>query len=218
MSVTVRSSPPAFDRAYFFARHAQAICQRPMFRAEAFPEGTDWPLSRAGEAQARALGRELARAGCERIVSSALLRARRTAELAHLESGIPYGDAWPALDEISPRSLLHRPGPRERPEWWEGVAGAWHLRRHLRGVASETRDVAAIERRIRGVLLRLDAMPHRRIAIVGHAYFVFLLALVVPGRARLRPMRNCSITRVEADGHGSHRLAGFAERSIDARR
>lgn len=199
------------DRAYLFARHARAIYQTPTFRAEAFPRGTDWPLSDAGEAQARELGGALARAGCERIVSSALLRARRTAELASLESGIRYDDAWPELNEISPRTLRHRAAPWKRPQWWEGIVGAWHMRRHLRGVASETRDVATIERRIRDVLARLDAMPEQRIAIVSHGYFIFLLAVLVPGRVRPRPMRNCSITRVQADGGGRYRLATFAE-------
>jgi broad specificity phosphatase PhoE len=217
-SQELRLRAVTFDRAYLFARHARAIYQTPTFGAETFPRGTDWPLSDVGESQARELGRALARAGCERIVSSALLRARRTAELAYLESGIPYDDAWPELNEISPRTLRQRPVPWKRPQWWEGIVGAWHLRRHLHGVASETRDVATVERRIRDVLARLDAMPEKRIAIISHGYFIFLLAVLVPGRARPRPMRNCSITRVQADGEGRYRLAAFAKNAIRAHR
>lgn len=197
-------------RTYLFARHAQAIYQSLTFRAEAFPRGTDWPLSDAGEQQALALGDAFAREGCQRIVSSALLRARRTAEIASERSGIPYDGAWPELNEVSPRRLRHRPAARRRPQVWEGIAAAWHLRRHLRGVTSETRDVESIERRIREVLARLDAMEETRIAVVSHGYFIVLLSLVVPGRVRPRAMRNCSITRVSADGHGGYRLAGFA--------
>lgn len=215
-SLRVQIPGVTLERTYLFARHGRAVYQTLTFRAQAFPKGTDWPLADAGEAQARELGRAFARAGCERIVSSTLLRARRTAELASLESGIPYDDAWPELNEISPRRLRHRPPPRKRPQWWEGIAGAWHLRRHLRGVRCETRDVAAVEHRMREVLARLDTMGEQRIGIVAHGYFIFLLSLLVPGRVRPRPLRNCSITRVRADGRGRYRLEAFAEAATRA--
>ena len=202
----------ALDRTYFFARHGEAIVQRAMLRAETCPEGTDWPLSAAGEAQARDLGRAFARAGCERIVSSTLTRARRTAELASAESGIPYAGEWAELDEISARSLWSR---RRAPEWWAGIRGAWQVRCCARGAPfDETGDAAAIERRIRAVLARLDAMAERRIAVVSHGYLIFLVSVVVPGAVPMRPMRNGSITRVLADGRGSYRLAAFAEPTI----
>lgn len=201
-------------RTYFFARHAEAVEQRVLLRAETFPDGTDWPLSRAGEAQARELGKAFVRAGCERIVSSTLRRARETAEIASAESGIPYRDAWPELNEVAPRTLHRRPPARARPEWWDGIAGAWHLRRHVCGRRCETLDVESIERRIRGVLARLDGLPEGRVAIVSHGYLIVLISVVVPGRARPRPMTNCSVTRVRADGRGGYRLDAFAEPGI----
>ena len=201
-------------RTYLFARHAQALHQRVTLRAETYPEGADWPLSRTGEAQARELGRAFAGAACERVVSSTLRRARETAEIASAATGIPYRDAWPELNEIAPRTLHRRARARARPEWCDGIAGAWHLHRHLRGRDCEALDVASVERRIRGVLARLDALAERRIAIVSHGYLIFLIALVIPGVLRPALIRNCSITRVRADGRGRYRLDSFAERAV----
>lgn len=79
-------------------------------------------------------------------------------------------------------------------------------------------DVGSVERRIRGALARLDAMGERRIAIVSHGYLIFLVSVVVPGGVWARPMRNCSITRVLADGRGTYRLAAFAEDVLGAQR
>lgn len=50
---------------------------------------TDTPLSARGEAQATRLGARLAREGLARIVSSDLLRARRTAEVVAGVAGLP---------------------------------------------------------------------------------------------------------------------------------
>lgn len=198
-------------RRYDFVRHAQAVYQRITFRAAAFPRGTDWPLSAGGERQARALGPLLAARGVERIVSSDLLRAKQTAELAAEASGLPYDDRWAELNEISPRRL-RRVEARRRPQWLEGIVGAWHMRQHVRGIASVSRDVESVEVRIREVLARLDALPEEHVAVVSHGYFILLMALVVPGRVRLRPIANCSVTSIEADGHGRYEITSFAAR------
>jgi broad specificity phosphatase PhoE len=200
-------------RTYELVRHAQAVYQRLTFRAAAFPRGTDWPLSELGEQQAMLLGPILAARGNERIVSSTLARAKQTARLAASASGLPYEDAWPELNEISPRRL-RRVEARRRPQWIDGLVGAWHMRQHMRGVPSRTRDLESLEVRIREVLARLDTLPERRIAVISHGYFIMMLALVVPGRVRARPIRNCSITRVESDGRGNYELATFASRVI----
>jgi broad specificity phosphatase PhoE len=196
-------------RTYLFARHAHALHQTRGLRA--YPRGTDVPLSEAGTQQARALGRALKGAGCQRIVSSSLLRARQTAGGASEESGIVYDGAWEELNEVSPLEL--RTSPRRLPEWCEALAGAWALHRHARGVPSLTHDVAPIEERARTVLARLDAIDEERIAVVSHGYFILLLSLVVPGSMRLTAMENCCITTIESDGRGQHVLKSFGEPS-----
>ena len=197
-------------RTYFFVRHAEAAHQSRTGPPVGEPPPGDWPLTARGEAEARALAAWARRARVERVVSSALLRARQTAARVAGEAGIPAGEAWPELDEISPRVL--RIGRSERPEWLDGIAGAWRVRRHALGGGGPP-AVRAVADRIREVLARLDALPERRVAVVGHGYWILLMALLVPGRFRLRFVANCSVTRVEADGRGAHRLVRFAEPS-----
>lgn len=198
------------ERTYFFVRHARAAHQR-VFRRDARGD-VEHPLTRIGELQARAGARALSTAGATRIVSSSLLRARQTAELFARGAGIPYDDAWPELDEISP-GIFREEAARRVPEWWAGMLGALQLHRHLAAGARGPSAMNDVETRIRGVLARLDAMPDPRVAIVTHGYWILLMSLIVPGRLRLRLLTNCAVTRVDADGHGAYRLRYFA-RSI----
>ena len=223
-------------RTYLFVRHAEAVHQlpppRPSLRAllarapssshpvrglpasdrrerRAFERGAfgDWPLTARGARQASATGSLLARAGIERVVSSTLRRATETAEHIARQASVPYEHAWPELDEIPPRTL--RPARTRRPEWLEGLVGAWHVHRHTRGVRGPL-ELAALERDLAVVLARLDAMGEERIAVVSHGYRILLLALLVPGDLRPRWIANCSITRIDAIAPGQHRLVSFA--------
>ncbi len=196
-------------RTYYFLRHAEAVHQSRSGPPAGHPPGADWPLTARGERQAREAAAWARRAGVERVVSSSLLRARQTAEILAGALGLEASDAWPELDEIAPRVL--RTGRSTRPEWLEGIAGALRVRRDIRG-GGDVPAIRAVEERVREVLARLDAMPEPRIAIVGHGYWILLMALIVPGRFRLRFITNCSVTRVDADGHGHHRLIHFARR------
>jgi broad specificity phosphatase PhoE len=201
----------AAPRTYFFLRHAEAVHQARAFRPDAIAPGTDWPLTPQGERQARAAARVVVGIGAERVISSGLRRARETAEHIAAMAALPYEHAWPELDEISPRLMRSDTSARERPEWWEGVLGAWHLHRRIRGAPEGPLDVGWVEDRIREVLARLDELPERRVAVVGHGYWILLMALTVPGRFRMRWITNCSVTRVEAYGGGDYRLACFAK-------
>lgn len=194
-------------RTYLFVRHAEAVHQARAFEPGAHGTFGDWPLTAKGKRQASAAGALLANAGIERVVSSTLRRARQTAERIARQAAVPYEHAWPELDEIPPRTL--RPAHTRRPEWLEGLVGAWHVHRHSRGVRGPL-ELAGLERDLKRVLARLDAMPEGRIAIVSHGYRILLLSLLVPGNLRLRWIANCSITRVDALAPGRHRLIAFA--------
>lgn len=198
------------ERTYLFVRHAEALHQSRAPLPSSYVPGSDWPLTERGERQARAVAPSIRAARVERIVSSELLRARQTAAIVADAIGVAAGEAWGELDEIAPRVL--RTSTVRRPEWLDGILGAWRVRRHGRG-RDGSREIAAVEERVRGVLARLDAMPERRIAIVGHGYWILLMALIVPGPFRLRFIDNCSVTRVDADGSGEHRLIEFARRA-----
>jgi broad specificity phosphatase PhoE len=196
-------------RTYLFLRHAQALHQtRTLQPSIGMTGGIDWPLTERGRAQAAATGATLRHADIQRVVSSQLLRARQTAEHIACAAGVPYDHAWAELDEIPPRTL--RRGAAGRPEWLEGMLGAWRVHRHARGARREI-ALADVEGRIREVLARLDAMNQERIAIVSHGYWILLMALLVPGRFRLRWIANCSVTRVDALRAGAYRLVSFAQ-------
>lgn len=194
---------------YLFVRHAHALHQARAYElgARAVAPPGDWPLTARGERQASSAGAALREAGIERVVSSTLRRARETAERIAERAGVPYEHAWPELDEIPPRTL--RPCESNRPEWLEGVIGAWHVRRHARGATCPL-ELARVEERVREVLARLDAMDEERIAVVSHGYFILLTALLVPGRFRVRWIANCSATRIDTVQPGEHRLVYFA--------
>lgn len=219
-------------RTYLFVRHAEATHQSPSRGPGrhflAFdPASADWPLTTRGEHQARALGAALRSARVSRLVSSTMLRARQTTDLVTGATGLPWDDAWPDLDEISPETLRRSAASRQRPEWLEGVLAAWRVRTYGRHEDRSARqpvapEILAVERRVRGVLARLDALDEPRVAVVGHGYWILLMALLLPGRFRLRPIANCSITRVDVDVDVTgrqHRLVSFAQpaRSLFAR-
>ncbi len=152
----------------------------------------------------------LAKAGVTCVVSSTLLRARQTAELFERCAGLRYEDAWPELDEISPQIFRDAAAPRV-PEWWAGITGAWRLHRHLGGGRPGTRAMDDVRARVLDVLARLDALPDPRVAVVTHGYWLLLMTLIVRGNLRLRPIANCAVTRVDADGGGRYRLRAFAQ-------
>jgi broad specificity phosphatase PhoE len=194
-------------RRYRFVRHAEATHQAPAWEPGA-RAGRDARLTARGERQAETLARTLAHEGVERVVSSSLVRAKQTAERIAAASGAPYEHVWPELDEIAPRKLLLQPPARRRPEWWDGIACAYHV---YRGRAGGPVDVASVQARVRTVLARLDALPERHVAVVGHGYWILLMALIVPGPFRLKPIPNCSITEVRV-AKARHELVGFAVR------
>ncbi len=193
-------------RRYWFVRHAEATHQAPAFGPGA-RAGRDAELTARGGRQAERLAAQLAAEGVERVVSSSLVRARQTAEAVARVSGAPYEHAWPELDELAPRRLLVTPPTRPRPEWWDGITCVYHVYRG--GRPDGPVDVAGVQRRVRDVLARLDALPERRVAVVGHGFWILLMALLMPGRMRLRPIPNCSITELRAVD-GSHALVTFA--------
>lgn len=195
------------SRRYFFVRHAHASHQT-LFRPRVRESGED-PLTARGERQAREAAPALASAGVTRVVSSTLLRARETASIVATGPRIAYEHAWPELDEISPQ-VFRASAVRRVPDWYAGILGALHMHRHLSAQRPSSHEAGLVEARIRGVLARLDELPDARIAVVTHGYWILLMSLIVPGRVRLHFLRNCTVTRVDADGEGQYRLRYFA--------
>lgn len=211
------------ERSYFFVRHGHTVSEadtrgshfaqrRPSpWEADSQP---DRRLSSMGRAQAHAAARTLLEGGVERVVSSRLRRARETA--GHLAAcGLHHAHVWEALDEIDPRTFRSvRPGSWALvpPSWWCGARMALALRQQVRGVPSEHFRLEVVRHRIRDVLSRLDQLDERRVAVVGHGFWILLMALELGGPPRLRWVNHGSITRVDADGLGHYRVTAFARR------
>lgn len=106
---------------FYFLRHGESEHNR-LGRVNGW---TDSPLTERGEAQARAAALILAQQPIHRIVTSDLLRARRTAEIVAETLGKRRVEVFPGLRERhwgiyedQPRSL--RPGLEGVPEGGEG--------------------------------------------------------------------------------------------------
>ena len=145
-------------------------------------------------------------------------RSRQTAGHIAREGRLPYDHAWPELDELRPRALRASRPRWRRPDWLEGWAMARSMRRHARGEPVAGWPIAEVDERVRAVLTRLDALDEPRVAIVGHGFWILMVAVMLGGPRPLRWIHNCSVTRVDADGAGGYRLVSFAQRPDALRR
>jgi broad specificity phosphatase PhoE len=213
-----------------FIRHAAPAPRPP---AEQFVAGYDPPLAARGREQARRLAPHVAALGATRLVSSRLRRARETAALIAEGAAIPHTDALDELDEITPGALRGRwlgglagLDPARAPAAlrpgmdaaWDRVLSTLHFAAWLRRRSRGGEDPAAVIARIERSLARLAALPEPRVAVVGHGYFIFCLALrSLPRGPRhlvaLRPwVAHCSVTTLVRADAGRFRLASFARR------
>jgi broad specificity phosphatase PhoE len=224
-----RQDPP-WVRRYYWIRHGQAQNDAGAFRVSSFERDLrgeqDRGLSPLGRRQALLAAARARQLGVQSVLSSSLQRAHETADLISERARIPRGVALPELDEIVPGSLgaverivAHAiagapvPAPmRLRVGAFTSVAlSVWQLVQWGRGL-SGFESPGAARARIKRVLAMLDALPHERIAVVGHGYWITLMALTIPGGSRPRWVHNRSFSRVDADGAGNYRLVELARR------
>ncbi len=217
-------------RRYYWIRHGQAENDAGAFRVSSFERDLrgeqDRGLSVLGRRQALLAAARARQLGVQSVLSSSLLRARETADLISQRARIPRGSTLAELNEIVPGSL----GTVERfvaqaiadapvagrmrarvGAFANGALSVWQLAQWSRGL-SGLESPAAARARVERVLAQLDTLPHERIAIVGHGYWITLMAMSIPGRSRPRWVPNCSFSRVDADGAGNYRLIELARR------
>jgi len=92
----------------------------------------------------------------------------------------------------------------------------YYLIQWYRGKTQGGDTLEHIYERTNSILERLDNLPETSIAVIGHGYWIFFLALNVLGGSgrnipKLSFVKNCSITRIDSDGPGKYRLAYFAK-------
>jgi broad specificity phosphatase PhoE len=150
---------------------------------------TDAPLNAVGEAQAAELGSVLASVAWERVLSSPLVRARRTAELI-----LAASPAAPAI-EVDERLREVDFGPYEG--WSEAELAADPVAITRRRDGAELDGVErddAVAARARGVLAALSDADGATL-VVGHGRMLRILIATAlglpPAFARTLRMRNC---------------------------
>ena len=199
-------------RRFYLVRHGQAEADPTVQAFERDLAGElDPGLSALGRRQATLAAARARQLGAEIVLSSALARARETADVIATRARIPRGAIVPDLNEIAPGDLgaLERAVARALFPRANGVLSVWQMIRWLRGRADTETPVAARARVLR-VLALLDALPHECVAVVGHGYWITLAAMSLGKLTRPRWVGNCAFTAVDSDGAGRYRIVDHA--------
>lgn len=195
------------SRTYWFLRHAEAENQDPEFASGPVLRDesgrTDYPLSVRGNAQAAAAARFVKSLGAELVVTSALARAKETGATIAEACGLSTPDAWADLDEINPgRASLTELSVRSKKHAAVSAAlvAAYLFDRRV-SKRREGESAAAVLARIERVMARLEALPHSRVVVVSHGYWIATMAMLLgPSLRDVRYVRHVSVTTVDADG------------------
>jgi len=225
-------------RTYYFIRHAVPINDAGLFNISSFEadmlEGTDLSLSDIGKKQAREVSETVRNLSVQYMVSSTLKRAVETAEIVAERTGIIYKERFEELVELSMGAVHHRKFdffklfikadfPKKTKMFFSAAMyqfmSIYYLLQWYRGKARGGDTLQNIYQKTNSILKRLDDFPETRIAVVGHGYWIFFLALNVLGGSgrhipKLSFVKNCSITRIDSDGSGKYRLIYFAKTDV----
>lgn len=178
-------------------RHGQSLFNAEWERTKRDPMIVDAPLSDLGHAQAKQLSPAVGALQVDAVITSPLTRAIQTTLGIFPERAVPIEvDSlhreylWSSCDVGRSPSLLsgqfaglsfdHLDDP-----WWNCPSGDPN--------AVEKESLSGVMERVEGFLERLRARPERRIAVVGHCTFFWLLT----GHL----MQNCEIFDIEPKWH-----------------
>ncbi|RJP47415.1 MAG: histidine phosphatase family protein [Desulfobacteraceae bacterium] len=222
-------------RQYYFIRHALPVNDAGSLHLSVYDRDmlgkVDEQLSEKGKQQAVALKNIMHNLGIERIVSSTRKRAMETAAIISEATGIPYDARFDKLDEISlgstpvKKNILvrtvmsrHWPAPMHNVMDQAMIAGLtlYYFLKWRLGKTRGGETLSEINRKVDEMLAVLNALPERRIAVVGHAGWISFLAVRILGGSlwhfiRLSRVDNCAITRIDANGPGNYKLRYFAK-------
>ena len=221
-------------REYYFIRHAIPLNNVGGFDLKGLNKdmvgAQDQSLSEKGKKQASALKDTIQRLNIQCVLSSTMKRAVETAGIISEETGISHENKYKELVEFQPgryshnlltRTLLSASGPtvpfqkRYSKQLYRFYI-TYYLAQWARDKTVGGESLEEIFQRVDSGLAILDTNPAERIAIVGHGFWIFFMALKILGNPRQNLhkfswVNNCSITRVDSDGHGNHELRFFAK-------
>jgi broad specificity phosphatase PhoE len=191
----------------YCVRHGEST-----YNAEGRVQGqSDVPLSELGLRQGHAVAAALRQVPIEKIVSSPLQRAYKTAEIAAemLSLKICTDDRLKELNagvfQDRLRSELEKLYPKELARWSSGDP-------EFAIPGGESRN--DLKRRGMEVLRAIAAGEHQIVAVVGHGRLLITALkgfLGIPLEAEPQSLRNGSITRIEVNGDGQPRLVAIDE-------
>jgi len=170
----------------------------------------DAPLTRDGERQAAAAGRRLARDGVDLIVTSPLLRARRTAEAVAEATGAPLAveDGFAEADFGQWQGLTFG----EARRGWPDAMSAWLASPDAEPPGGESLATVAL-RVLAGLGRLLDGHRHRTAVVVSHVTPIKALVcrtLLAPPQAMFRMNLDvASLTRIDWFDDGASVLRSF---------
>lgn len=194
-------------RRVVFVRHGKTEWNK-LFR---YQGATDVPLCPEGEEQARRAALRLARMPASRVVSSPLLRSRRTAEIIAEAVGVSSVEVWDGLIEVNFGDWEGLTVPEIKERYGDAAFGEWR-NSPLDYNAPGGEDMQALYDRSQMVVSKIIGLPDDNMIVVGHGamFRALLLPMVdmprcsVFWRAR---MDNCSLSGVDIDGNGRASIA-----------
>ncbi|MGK5095340.1 histidine phosphatase family protein [Deltaproteobacteria bacterium TL4] len=223
------------QREYYFIRHALPLNDAGAFHLSAFDRNQlgqqNQYLSKKGIKQVEAITDTVLKLNIECLISSTLKRAIQTAQILHQHTQIPYEHQYKELIEFSPgtypvRSKFFPPYPLSQlwpkpmehrvTHFFSTTLSMFYLFQWSQGKTEGGDTLEEISHKVETMLAVLDQFPEKRIAIAGHGYWIFFLAMKILGNhpwnaLRLSWVDNCSFTRVDADGEGNYKLRYFAK-------
>lgn len=226
------------DKTYYFIRHAVPVNDDRSFHISGFEKDMaakmDEALSAIGRKQAKACSEYVRGLDCEIIISSNMQRAIETADIIAKGSGVKRGAKYPELREIAPGTLP----VKTFYSYKFATSKLWphFIRRRLCALLETGLTIYYLynwrEKKTENgepfqtVLNRIDALfhklkkrPEKRIALVGHGYWIITMALYVTGRTRWHVPRlgwvgNCSVTKMTLFRDGRLHLEYFGKRTF----
>ena len=191
----------ARGRRVYFVRHGITDWNK-SFR---YQGATDIPLCADGELQAERAAKRLSGLKCERIISSPLRRARRTAEIIAQELQLAETEVWDELTEVDFGEWEGLTTAGIRQKFGDELFDAWRAAQ-LDVTAPGGEDVRHVYDRSAAAAARLLDADEDNIIVVGHGAMFRALLLPLIGLPRCDTfwrmrMDNCAISSVDISKH-----------------
>ncbi len=149
----------------YFVRHGESIANT----QNIIGGNIDSPLTENGIAQATETAEKLQTSdlGIEKIISSNLVRAAKTADIISDHLGLPV-ERWEDLSEVFYGKCQGEPWPGD--EQYKTA-----LQFVEKGLCAQAEDLETLRSRAQGIILQVQSLDVDNVLIVGHATFIAVI-------------------------------------------